>query len=121
MGGGDESDRMLMEALAERGHEVRVVTRVEQFGPAGHARLVRDLAERDVAVEDGVDKSNRVLMEALAERGDEVRVVTRVDQFGPEGHARLVRDLAARDVAVEGGVDVRALTLARLRHRRASS
>ena len=33
-GGGDKSNRLLMEALAERGHEVRVVTRVENFGDA---------------------------------------------------------------------------------------
>ncbi len=33
-GGGDKSNRLLMEALAERGHAVRVVTRTEQFGEA---------------------------------------------------------------------------------------
>ena len=39
-GGGDKSNRLLMEALAERGHEVRVVTRVENFGDADHDKLL---------------------------------------------------------------------------------
>ena len=42
-GGGDKSNRLLMEALAERGHEVRVVTRVENFGDADHEKLLREL------------------------------------------------------------------------------
>ena len=42
-GGGDKSNRLLMEALAERGHEVRVVTRVESFGDADHEKLLREL------------------------------------------------------------------------------
>lgn len=51
IGGGDKSNRLLMEALVERGHAVRVVTRVEKFGPEGHDRMLRELAERDVPVE----------------------------------------------------------------------
>jgi surfactin synthase thioesterase subunit/glycosyltransferase involved in cell wall biosynthesis len=49
-GGGDKSNRLLMEALAARGHEVRVVARVERFGPEDHARLLSDLGQRRVEV-----------------------------------------------------------------------
>ncbi|MBI5085655.1 MAG: glycosyltransferase [Acidobacteria bacterium] len=47
-GGGDKSNRLLMEALAARGHAVRVVTRVEQFGAEHHQKLMGQLAERSV-------------------------------------------------------------------------
>jgi len=52
-GGGDKSNRLLMEALAARGHSVRVVTRVEQFGEAGHAALMDALDARGVAHAEG--------------------------------------------------------------------
>lgn len=48
LGGGDKSNRLLMEALVERGHQVRVVTRVEQFGPEGHEGLLAALRARGV-------------------------------------------------------------------------
>lgn len=48
-GGGDKSNRLLMEALAARGHEARVVTRVERFGDEAHARLAAELEGRGVA------------------------------------------------------------------------
>jgi surfactin synthase thioesterase subunit/glycosyltransferase involved in cell wall biosynthesis len=56
-GGGDKSNRLLMQALAERGHHVRVVARIEHFGPTGHENLLAGLAERHTpidSVEDGV-------------------------------------------------------------------
>jgi len=45
-GGGDKSNRLLMEALAAKGHAVRVVARVEHFGAEAHATLVRELTAR---------------------------------------------------------------------------
>jgi len=48
-GGGDKSNRLLLEALAACGHQVRVVARVEDFGEAAHARLLRELADRGIA------------------------------------------------------------------------
>src|SRR5688500_19856001 len=48
-GGGDKSNRLLMEALAARGHEVLVVARVENFGNTSHTRLLEELAARGVA------------------------------------------------------------------------
>ncbi len=55
-GGGDKSNRLLMEALAARGHAVRAVARVEKFGAEGEARLLEQLNARGVSPEllDGV-------------------------------------------------------------------
>ena len=47
-GGGDKSNRLLMEALATRGHHVRVVTRVESFGDADHERYLNALSTRGI-------------------------------------------------------------------------
>ncbi len=49
-GGGDISNRLLMEALASRGHVVRVVTKVAQFG---NDTFWREMAKRGMAHEDG--------------------------------------------------------------------
>jgi glycosyltransferase involved in cell wall biosynthesis len=88
-GGGDRSNRLLMEALAARGHEVRVVARVERFGPEEHRLLAGELRHRGVAyVED--PSSLRVEL-----NGVKVSVVTRdprlrayfaaqVKEFDPE-------------------------------------
>src|SRR5215471_20684950 len=88
-GGGDRSNRLLMEALAARGHEVRVVARVERFGPEEHRLLAGELRHRGVAyVED--PSSLRVEL-----NGVKVSVVTRdprlraffasqVEEFDPE-------------------------------------
>jgi surfactin synthase thioesterase subunit/glycosyltransferase involved in cell wall biosynthesis len=48
-GGGDRSNRLLLEALAARGHACRVVARIARFGAAGHAQYLRDLAARGVS------------------------------------------------------------------------
>lgn len=56
-GGGDKSNRLLMESLAAEGHEVRVMSRVERFGEGETAKLLDDLRERGVATvmaEDGI-------------------------------------------------------------------
>ena len=45
-GGGDKSNRMLMEALAARGHECRVVARLSAFSQEAHDRYLGDLAAR---------------------------------------------------------------------------
>jgi surfactin synthase thioesterase subunit/glycosyltransferase involved in cell wall biosynthesis len=71
MGGGDKSNRLLMEALAGRGHRVLVVTRVEQFGEPAHQALAEALAERGVEATDHGDWLGYEL------GGVEVRVLTR--------------------------------------------
>jgi surfactin synthase thioesterase subunit/glycosyltransferase involved in cell wall biosynthesis len=48
-GGGDKSNRLLMEALAARGHTCLAVGRISRFGPAEHAQYLRDLAARAVS------------------------------------------------------------------------
>src|SRR3984957_9416445 len=56
-GGGDKSNRLLMEALAARGHTCLAVARISRFGPAEHAQYLCDLAARavsSVACERGV-------------------------------------------------------------------
>jgi surfactin synthase thioesterase subunit/glycosyltransferase involved in cell wall biosynthesis len=50
-GGGDKSNRLLMEALAARGHAVQVMARLETFGPAEERRFLEDLARRQTPVE----------------------------------------------------------------------
>ena len=50
-GGGDKSNRLLMEALAARGHQIRVVTRVEIFGPASYEKYLGLLSTRGISAE----------------------------------------------------------------------
>src|SRR5947207_14395983 len=50
-GGGDKSNRLLMEALAGRGHAVRVVARIERFGEEPHRRYLDALSSRGVTFE----------------------------------------------------------------------
>ncbi len=47
-GGGDKSNRLLMEALAARGHTCVVVARISRFGPAEHEQFLGELAVRRV-------------------------------------------------------------------------
>lgn len=70
-GGGDKSNRLLMEALAARGHSVRVATRVENFSPASHERLAADLAARAIHPESVGGESLRYRL-----GGVEVRALT---------------------------------------------
>jgi surfactin synthase thioesterase subunit/glycosyltransferase involved in cell wall biosynthesis len=47
-GGGDRSNRLLLEALAARGHVCRVVARISRLGAAAHEQFLRDLEARAV-------------------------------------------------------------------------
>lgn len=47
-GGGDKSNRLLIEALAARGHECRVVARVSTLGPQQHEQYMAELTARNV-------------------------------------------------------------------------
>ncbi len=56
-GGGDKSNRLLVEALAQRGHVCRVIARIARFGAREHDEYRRELAARGVPIEadeDGV-------------------------------------------------------------------
>ncbi len=50
-GGGDKSNRLLMEALAARGHACLVVARISQLGPHEHDLFLNELAARNVSAE----------------------------------------------------------------------
>lgn len=50
-GGGDKSNRLLMEALAARGHKVVVASRVEKFGQTEHEHVLEQLRRRGVIAE----------------------------------------------------------------------
>ena len=69
-GGGDKSNRLLMEALAARGHDVRVVARVAKFGRRNRPFLA-ELETRGVHPEIGQDAVQFVL------GGVDVRTLTR--------------------------------------------
>ena len=69
-GGGDKSNRLLMEALAARGHSVRVVARVERFGAEAHATLLRELTARGTTPRHGQASVEFQL------NGVEVRILT---------------------------------------------
>jgi surfactin synthase thioesterase subunit/glycosyltransferase involved in cell wall biosynthesis len=74
-GGGDKSNRLLMEALAARGHDCAVVARISVFDDAARARYLEDLAAREVAARtraDGVVEFKRA--------GVAVQVVTAANQ-----------------------------------------
>src|SRR5687767_14794743 len=70
-GGGDKSNRLLMEALAAQGHEVLVVARVEDFGNHSHHRLLEELAARGVTA--GTPDSAHIQFHL---NGVDVRVLT---------------------------------------------
>ena len=69
-GGGDKSNRLLIEALAARGHECRVVARIPVFGDREQAKYVADLNGRgqESSALDGVVRFER--------KGVDVHVVT---------------------------------------------
>jgi surfactin synthase thioesterase subunit/glycosyltransferase involved in cell wall biosynthesis len=76
LGGGDKSNRLLMEALAARGHAVRVFTRTERFDETEHERYLVQLNQRSVRYQ---EEANGQVRYGL--NGVDVRVLTR--------HARL--------------------------------
>jgi surfactin synthase thioesterase subunit/glycosyltransferase involved in cell wall biosynthesis len=49
-GGGDRSNRLLIEALAARGHACRVIARIGSFGEAAHQAYLQELAAHGVVV-----------------------------------------------------------------------
>jgi surfactin synthase thioesterase subunit/glycosyltransferase involved in cell wall biosynthesis len=76
LGGGDKSNRLLMEALARAGHQVEVFTRLERFDEASHQAFLAEVASRGVEP-DEVNES-----EIRFERGGvRVRVLSRSPQM----------------------------------------
>lgn len=69
-GGGDKSNRLLMEALAQRGHQVTVASRLEKFGHAEHEHVLEQLLRRGVMAEQSAEGLRFIL------NGVDVRTMT---------------------------------------------
>ena len=54
-GGGDKSNRLLIEALAARGHECRVVARISVFGESEHNQYLQTLSARHITPQSSTD------------------------------------------------------------------
>src|SRR6478672_10871969 len=54
-GGGDKSNRLLIEALAARGHQCRVVARISVFGESRHNQYLQVLSARHITPQSSVD------------------------------------------------------------------
>ena len=86
-GGGDKSNRLLMQALAARGHEVRVVARIAKFGTEEHAGFLEQLKARGIQAE-VTDAAVRFSLE-----GVDVHTLT----FNPQLRGYFSAQLAAFD------------------------
>ncbi len=88
-GGGDKSNRLLIEALAARGHECRVVARISVFGVREQAVYLESLAERGVepaSTEGGIVVFTRAGVEARVVTNANLRATfqEQIDTFEPE-------------------------------------
>ncbi|HMC61564.1 MAG TPA: glycosyltransferase, partial [Candidatus Solibacter sp.] len=88
-GGGDKSNRLLIEALAARGHECRVTARVGVFGEDEHRRYLTDLAARGVtpvSVGNGVVTFDRACVEVHVVTNANLRAcfANQVEAFRPD-------------------------------------
>ncbi len=110
-GGGDKSNRLLMEALAARGHECCVVARISVFGEQGHEHYLQELAERGVtpdATEGGVVVFTRggVLAHVVTNANLRATFSARIEEFAPDvilvstdDPAQLLLEIALRSAA----------------------
>ncbi len=71
-GGGDKSNRILVESLVQAGHQVRVFTRLEQFGESEHQAHQAELNRRGLSTEEWQDFGLNFKLS-----GAEVHVITR--------------------------------------------
>jgi len=88
-GGGDKSNRLLMEALAARGHACSAVARIPVFGEPEHQRYVADLAARGVtprSTHGGVVTFERagVDVHVVTNASLRARLAREVESFRPE-------------------------------------
>ena len=118
-GGGDRSNRLLLEALAERGHECRVVARIARFGAGGHAQYLRELAARavsPVSSEDGVVVFRRAGVEAhVVTHHPNLRAYfsAQIAAFAPDAILTSTDDPAQLLLEVSVRADARTVYLAR--------
>ena len=88
-GGGDISNRLLVEALAARGHDCRAIARLGNLGPEEHARHLAELAARGVealAEDEGAVRYRLrgVGVEVVTSRNPRAYFTQRVRQLEPE-------------------------------------
>src|ERR1035441_9548193 len=88
-GGGDKSNRLLMEALAARGHACRVVARIAEPGEREHDRYLAELAARGVtptSAQGGVVTFQRAGVEVHVVTNANMRAhfTSQVEAFAPE-------------------------------------
>ncbi|HEY1342544.1 MAG TPA: hypothetical protein VGF59_33810, partial [Bryobacteraceae bacterium] len=88
-GGGDKSNRLLIEALAARGHACRVVARISVFGEREHERYLDELAVRGVhpiSTDGGVVRFERAGVDVHAATGGNLRArfTSEVEAFRPD-------------------------------------
>jgi surfactin synthase thioesterase subunit/glycosyltransferase involved in cell wall biosynthesis len=75
-GGGDKSNRILMESLAARGHTCRVVARTGSFSEEAHDEFLAQLGQREVQVDSEQDG-----VVSFRHNGVDVHVATRHPNF----------------------------------------
>jgi surfactin synthase thioesterase subunit/glycosyltransferase involved in cell wall biosynthesis len=88
-GGGDKSNRLLLEALAARGHACAVVARIGVFGDAGRESYLQELAARGVAAHagaDGIVHFNRAGVDVHVATAPNLRAafVSQMEAFQPD-------------------------------------
>ena len=88
-GGGDKSNRLLIEALAARGHECRVVARISVFGTREQEQYLQTLGERGVtphSVAEGVVTFTRagVTIHVVANGSLRATLSAQIDAFAPD-------------------------------------
>ena len=88
-GGGDKSNRLLIEELAARGHVCEVAARIPVFGEAEHRQFLAELAARQVtpvAIEDGAVVFERAGVEVhvTTDGNARARFADRVAAFRPD-------------------------------------
>jgi surfactin synthase thioesterase subunit/glycosyltransferase involved in cell wall biosynthesis len=89
-GGGDKSNRLLMQALAARGHKCCVVARLGGLAEDEHERLLADLARRSVPVSSGgpdvvVFRHQEVEVDVvLHPRETPAFLAARIEKFAPD-------------------------------------
>jgi surfactin synthase thioesterase subunit/glycosyltransferase involved in cell wall biosynthesis len=87
-GGGDKSNRLLMEALAARGHECRVVARVGAFSELEERAFLEEMAARGVSAqaEGGVVRFERNGVDVRVAANTNLRAyfTAQIEEFRPE-------------------------------------
>jgi len=88
-GGGDKSNRLLMEALAARGHTCRAVARIATFGARERETYLAELAARGVVARTTASglvefERNRVTVSVVTEGNSRAHLAGAVAEFHPD-------------------------------------